>query len=115
MGKKPYCKTSPFPGSICAKMKRKLIMSFCVLALSFASVTRAAADNGNGGGAMIADALIARPLCLAATIVGSAFFVVSLPISLATGSADRARDALVVTPAKATFSRPLGDLDGLTR
>jgi hypothetical protein len=115
MGKNPYCNTGPFSGSIPVKMKRKLILSFCVLALSFASVTRVSADNGNGGGAMMADAVIARPLCLAATIVGTAFFVISLPISLMTGSTERARDALVVTPAKATFQRPLGDLDGLTR
>ncbi|MBZ0332394.1 MULTISPECIES: hypothetical protein [Halomonas] len=60
------------------------------------------------GGAMIADALIARPLLLAATLGGTALFVVSLPFSAMGGNVDQAAETLVKTPAEATFRRCLG-------
>jgi hypothetical protein len=56
-----------------------------------------------------ADVLIGRPLCLVATILGGAVFVVSLPVAASTGGIDSAADALVGKPARATFVRPLGD------
>lgn len=58
--------------------------------------------------AMAGDLVVARPLLLAATIVGSAFYVVSLPFSLAGGNAREAGETLVVGPAKSTFVRCLG-------
>ena len=60
--------------------------------------------------AIIADALVLRPLGLAATVVGTAVFVVSLPFSLLTKRVDKAAQKLVVDPAKYTFTRPLGQL-----
>ncbi len=58
--------------------------------------------------AMAGDLIIARPLLLAATVVGTAFYVVSLPFSLAGGNAGEAGQTLVVGPAKSTFVRCLG-------
>lgn len=60
--------------------------------------------------AMIADAVMLRPLGLAATVAGTAMFVVSLPFSLLTKRVDKAAQKLVVAPAKYTFTRPLGQL-----
>ncbi|WP_104204330.1 hypothetical protein [Billgrantia saliphila] len=60
------------------------------------------------GGAMIADALIARPLLAVATLGGTALFVVSLPFSALGGNVDAAAETLVKTPAQATFRRCLG-------
>jgi hypothetical protein len=57
--------------------------------------------------------VVARPACFAATVVGSAFFVVALPFALASKSVNRAAEALVVKPAKATFTRPLGDFENI--
>jgi len=59
-------------------------------------------------GAMVADAIIARPLLLATTVIGTAFYIVTLPFSLLGGNALDAGEALVVEPAKATFVRCLG-------
>lgn len=59
---------------------------------------------------MIVDALLLRPLGMVATVLGAATFIVSLPFSLPTGSADEAAQALVVKPAEYTFRRPLGDI-----
>ena len=58
--------------------------------------------------AMAADLLIARPLLLGATVLGTAFYIVSLPFSLAGGNAVAAGKTLVVGPAEATFVRCLG-------
>lgn len=58
--------------------------------------------------AMTGDAIFARPVLLAMTVVGSALYVVSLPFSLLGNNADEAADVLVVGPAQATFVRCLG-------
>lgn len=60
------------------------------------------------GAAMTLDALIARPLLAAATVGGSAVFVVSLPFTLLGGGVGEAADTLIKTPAEATFRRCLG-------
>ena len=60
---------------------------------------------------MMFDLVLLRPLGLAATVVGTAFFVVSLPFSILGGNTGEAAKKLVVEPAKYTFSRPLGAED----
>jgi hypothetical protein len=60
------------------------------------------------GGAMVADALIARPLLAAATVAGTAVFLVSLPFTALGGGVDTAAETLIKTPAEATFRRCLG-------
>ena len=58
--------------------------------------------------AMIGDLLIARPLLIAATIVGAGLFVVALPFTAMGGGIGRTGKALVVDPGKAAFVRCLG-------
>jgi hypothetical protein len=60
------------------------------------------------GGAMIADALLARPLLAAATLGGTAVFLVSLPFSALGGNVESAAKTLIKIPAEATFRRCLG-------
>jgi hypothetical protein len=55
-----------------------------------------------------ADVLLLRPVGFMAMVVGTVLFVISLPISLPTRSADVVAQKLVVNPAKYTFVRPLG-------
>lgn len=57
---------------------------------------------------MAGDALIARPLMLGATILGTGVFLVSLPFSALGGNVDEAGETLVANPARATFVRCLG-------
>jgi hypothetical protein len=59
------------------------------------------------------DALVVRPVCLAATLVGSVVFVVALPAALFSKSVKKTANTLVVKPANATFKRPLGDMEAL--
>lgn len=63
---------------------------------------------------MILDFVLLRPLGLIGTALGTAAFIVSLPFSLPTKSADQAAYKLVVDPAKFTFARPLGEIEGFT-
>lgn len=58
--------------------------------------------------AMAGDLIIARPLLLGITVIGSAVYVVGLPFSLLGGNAVEAGKTLVVGPAEATFVRCLG-------
>ncbi|MFY0991750.1 hypothetical protein [Halomonas sp. C05BenzN] len=60
------------------------------------------------GGAMVADALVARPLLVAATLGGTAVFLVSLPFTALGGGVDTAAETLIKTPAEAAFRRCLG-------
>ena len=62
-----------------------------------------------GGGFMIYDFCLVRPIGIVATAVGSVFYVISLPFSLLGDNSDEAVQALVKDPAAYTFSRPLGD------
>ena len=94
-------------------MKTKALTAICVLAVVLCGVTSASASGDNGPGAVVADVLVVRPACLAVTVFGAAFFVVSLPAAAISKSVRKTADTLVVKPAKATFTRPVGDLDAL--
>jgi len=61
------------------------------------------------GDAMLYDMVILRPAGLVATIVGSAFWLISLPFSAAGDNVDTATKKLVKEPAAYTFKRPLGE------
>ena len=92
-----------------AKFTRFLTTTVAVCLLAFASVGHArAVDDSPSALAMTADALFARPVLLATTVVGTAVYIVSLPFSLLGGNAAEAGEVLVVGPAEATFVRCLG-------
>ncbi len=99
-------------------MKTKLLSLSCAVALGCFYATPAWASNGTDyyadATSIAVDAVVVRPLCLVATVIGSALFVVSLPFAAPSKSVHRAAHALVVQPARTTFTRPLGDLDDLT-
>ncbi|NBA94042.1 multidrug transporter [Pseudomonas sp. R5(2019)] len=58
--------------------------------------------------AMFGDLIIARPLLIAATVIGTAAFVVALPFTVAGGNVGASGEALVLDPARAAFVRCLG-------
>ena len=65
-------------------------------------------DESPSAGAMVADAVVARPVLLLFTVVGTGLYLVTLPFSWAGGNADEAAEQLVIGPAKSTFVRCLG-------
>ncbi|RLA45368.1 MAG: hypothetical protein DRR06_07475 [Gammaproteobacteria bacterium] len=66
------------------------------------------ADNSPTGIAMATDLLVARPVLLVTTAVGSVIWLVALPFSALGGNVKESGQQLVVGPAKATFMRCLG-------
>ncbi len=93
-------------------MKTKLLTLLCMGSVLGATSPALAMDD-YGPAATITDAVIVRPLCLAATVVGSVFWVVALPFSAPSKSIKKTAHILVEKPAYATFRRPLGDMTAL--
>ncbi len=80
--------------------------------LNLVSGSAYAADTyrivGPSPASMAVDGLVVRPLGIAATILGSAIYVVTLPFSALGGNVGEAGDSLVGEPYRMTFRRPLG-------
>jgi hypothetical protein len=93
-------------------MKTKLLTILCAGLVGFGGVgtSRAGGDNSLE---VVGDLVLVRPGCLAVTIVGSAIFIVALPFAAASSSVRETADTLVMHPAEATFTRPLGDFSTL--
>lgn len=93
-------------------MKSKILMVFCAVMMGMSSLSpaRASVDNSLN---VVGDLVFVRPGCFLVTILGSAVFVVALPIAACSGSVKETADTLVVHPAEATFTRPIGDFSTL--
>jgi hypothetical protein len=92
------------------RMTRPLVLA---AALLLCHPALAAADdnedpNAPSAIAMGADLVIGRPALLAATVLGTAIWIVALPFSAAGGNVKESGEKLVVWPAKNTFVRCLG-------
>lgn len=61
-----------------------------------------------------ADALVVRPVGMAATVVGAAIFIVALPFAAIAGDVKQTSKSLVGAPAAFTFKRRLGDFESMT-
>jgi hypothetical protein len=86
---------------------KKIVMALLIaLTLMAASAPAFGSDKGLD---IATDVLIVRPVSLAATVIGTALFIVALPFSLPSGSVGTTAQALVATPYKYTFVRPVGD------
>ena len=99
-----------------ANMKPKtLITAVCVLALLTLGPTPtfASSDWDRDAIAVTVDITVARPITFALTLLGSAVFVVSLPVAIPAGGVHKTAHTLVAKPARNTFSRPIGDLENL--
>lgn len=76
---------------------------------AFAQVDTQYEDEGTSAGTMAYDLILIRPFGFLATVLGTTLFVVSLPITAITKETSKAYDTLVVSPAKYTFKRKLGE------
>ena len=59
-------------------------------------------------GKIIVDFLLMRPAGVVGTVAGTAFFIISLPVSFMGGNVKDVAKELVKDPAGFTFTRPLG-------
>jgi hypothetical protein len=85
---------------------------FAVLLLLAATTWSAQAQDSHidepSAAAMTADLLLVRPLSFGATLLGTAVFLVGLPVIAASNSTQQAAEKLIEDPMKYTFQRPLG-------
>lgn len=88
---------------------RCLLLSVLTMSTLLSTLTRAEViDERPSPPAMVADAILMRPVMLGATLVGAAIYVVAVPFALMGGNAPEVGEKLVVKPFKATFIRCLG-------
>ncbi len=86
-----------------------VVVCVAVVSISVPSMAREKYEQEEiGAGRMVADFFFIRPFGVAATIFGSAVFIVALPFSAVAGNAEQTYEKLVLDPAKFTFERPLG-------
>ena len=93
-------------------MKRTFLILSAVLLLIGSTQSACAFDDGSFEAAA-ADVLVVRPLSFVATLLGSALYVVSLPVAAISDSVSDTAEALVLTPGRMTFTRPIGELSTL--
>lgn len=68
-------------------------------------------DDAPTAEAMTFDLFIMRPLGLVGTVLGTAVYIVALPVNIITWNLVDPARRLVLGPAEYTFVRDLGDLD----
>lgn len=92
-----------------AALKKPVQIIVAASLLVFGSVTTAETiEDKPSAGAMIIDAVLARPLYFLLSQGGALVYGATLPFTLLGGNADEAAEALVVTPLQAAFVRCLG-------
>ncbi len=100
---------SAFKFAVTATLALALAQPFTGFAAGFGAEMDGPGSNGEPTPAtMVADTLIARPLYAAATILGTAVFLVALPFSALGRNVKESANALVVGPAQGLLTRCLG-------
>jgi hypothetical protein len=96
--------------------KALVVLLVSIFIISFMPISPVYASNidepfEGSAGAMAFDLILMRPVGLAATIVGAAVFIVSIPFSALGGNSEAAAEKLINEPLFFTFQRPLGQLE----
>ena len=100
-------------------MKTKITTILCATTISLAGINNVRADDydkscdNDKSMAMAVGVTVARPACFIGTVLGATVFVVALPFAAMSKSVKKSAHALVECPAKATFTRPLGDFSSM--
>ena len=89
-------------------------ISCLFLALVVGHASAAIPEERPEGFAMVIDVPV-RVLGVGLMVIGTAFFIVSLPFALTSGSTGDAWTGLIVDPFEFTFTRPLGKFDDWRR
>ncbi|MBW1917299.1 MAG: hypothetical protein JRI57_04650 [Deltaproteobacteria bacterium] len=92
-------------------MSRLLMVGILILGLALGSSIATAQNYSQSKPSpevMFLDGLVGRPIGIAATAVGFATLVATLPFTLPSGSTGQAARGLVREPAAWTIGRPLG-------
>ena len=87
-----------------------LVASLLIVPFSTAAIAQEYFETEDpGGGEMIFDLCVVRPIGIIASAVGAVAFVISWPFSALGDNSDVASQKLVKEPVAYTFKRPLGE------
>jgi len=86
-----------------------VLLAVTLLAPACATAQQDDTVSGDKATDMVVDAVVMRPLGLAATVVGTVLTVVALPFTIPSGSVETSARELILRPVAYTFKRPLGD------
>ena len=89
-------------------MGRTIMTILLVIAVTCVSVPAFAADKGDEAIMVAVDAVLVRPVSLAAVVVGTALFVATLPFTIPAGGVSKTARVLISEPFAYTFQRPIG-------
>jgi|APFre7841882654_1041346.scaffolds.fasta_scaffold15004_4 hypothetical protein len=95
-----------YGGTSMKKLTVTILIAICII------MTSMPAFGNNEGLDTTVDILLVRPVSLAATVVGMAVFIVSLPFSIPSQSVGSTAKTLVAEPFNYTFTRPIGEFSG---
>ncbi|MDD4092609.1 MAG: hypothetical protein PHQ63_08605 [Smithellaceae bacterium] len=90
-------------------MKRKWIVLLAAMVI-FISAVPARADITQSD-LVVLDVALIRPVGIVSVVVGTALFILSLPVSIPSGSVGTVANSLVKESFEYTFIRPIGDFD----
>jgi hypothetical protein len=90
-------------------MKKLTVTMLIAISIFMASVPAFGEDQAFDA---TMDILLVRPASLAATVVGTALFIVSLPFSIPSQSVGSTAKTLIAEPFNYTFTRPIGEFNG---
>ena len=96
------------------KSLKIITISCLLLALVSGHTSAAVPEERPDGFAMVIDVPV-RVIGMGLMVIGTAFFIVSLPFALTSGSTGDAWTGLIVDPFEFTFTRPLGKFDDWRR
>jgi len=98
-------------------MKSRAILLGAVLALLITPATQTQAGErlADGSGEAYLVEVVVRPVSLVGTILGTGFYIITWPFSIASGSSEAAKRELIDKPFDATFKRKLGDFSSLNK
>ncbi|HEY5915122.1 MAG TPA: hypothetical protein VJA21_31400 [Verrucomicrobiae bacterium] len=96
-------------------MKTRVASIACALAIGGMGLSSSGAETPPPPHPVVqaVDAVVVRPISFASVVVGGALFTLSLPVTAITKKVKPTAKALILRPAKATFKRPLGDMDAM--
>jgi hypothetical protein len=96
-----------------ANITKKLIAALAVAAFTIVPFSSSAYGQPGepAAEAMVTDTVIVRPLGIAASVIGTVFFIISLPFSIPGGNTQVACKKLIAEPLQYTWTRPLGEFN----
>lgn len=92
-------------------MKRKWTVLLIVMVMVIVTSAAPASADITQSDLVVLDVALIRPVGIVSVVVGTALFILSLPVSIPSGSVGTVANSLVKDSFEYTFIRPVGNFD----